>query len=114
MDNRIRNNAHRGYTMPHKEFMDDESIEYESLSEHLKSSIRLFEDKHDLYLNSEGYLNEKEESELLADSEKIKQDIEKFLSKDGNDNNGGKVATGVTLTILGIFGLVLGINSLRE
>lgn len=114
MDNRIRNNAHRGYIMPHKEYMDDEGIEYNSLSEHLKSSIRLFEDKHDQYLNSEGYLDEKEESELLADSEKIKQDIEKYLSKDGNDNNDGKVVTGVTLTILGFIGLMLGINSLND
>jgi Arc/MetJ-type ribon-helix-helix transcriptional regulator len=114
MDNRIRNNTHRGYIMPHKEFMNDESIEYESLSEYLKSSIRLFEDKHDQYLNSEEYLDEKEESELLADSEKIKQDIEKWLSNDNNVDNSGKVATGVTLTLLGLFGLLIGINSLRD
>lgn len=109
----IRNNAHRGYTMPHREFMDDEGIGYESLNEQLKSSIRLFEAKHDRYLNSDGYLDEKEENELLADSEKIKQEIEHSLVKDLRENN-GKVAAGVTLTLLGVIGLFFGIKSLND
>ncbi len=113
MKDRLENDRHYGYTMPHKEYMDDEAIKYESLSEHLKSSIRLFEDKHDQYLNSQGYLDEKEESELLADSEKIRQEIERWLSNDDNKGTNGKVAAGVTLTLLGLIGLAFGIKNLK-
>lgn len=113
MENRIRNNTHRGYTMPHRDLMDDESISYESLSEDLKSSIRLFEVKYDNFKNSDGYLDEKEETELLADSEKIKQEIERWRAKNQNKNS-GKVVAGVTFTALGLIGLLFGINSLRD
>lgn len=99
--------------MPHKEFMDDMGINYEDLSEHLKSSIRLFEDKYDQHLNSEGYLDEKEEKELLGESEKIRQDIEKWYSEKDNNGN-GKIAAGVTFTLLGLIGLIFGIKSLQE
>lgn len=110
---RIRNDHHRGYTMTHKEFMDDMGIEYEDLSENLKSGIRLFENKYDQHLNSDGYLDEKEEKELLGESEKIRQDIEKWYTEKDNDGN-GKIATGVTLTVLGLIGLIFGINSLKD
>ena len=109
---RIRNDHHRGYTMPHKEYMDDMGIDYEDLTENLKSGIRLFEDKYDQHLNSDGYLDEKEEKELLGESEKIKQDIERWYEKD--DNGKGKIAAGVTLTVLGLLGLIFGINSLKD
>lgn len=114
MKDRTRNNMHRGYTMPHKEYMDDENIKYEDLNESLKSRIRLFEDKYDKYRNNDGYLDEQEETELLADSEIIRQEMERWLSKESKDGNGGKVAAGVTLTVLGVFGLLLGIRNLNE
>jgi len=114
MKDRIRNNAHRGYTMPHREFMDDENIKESDLSEKLKSRIRLFEKKHDKYLNNDGYLDEQEEKELLGESEVIKQEIERWLSEDENKGNKGKATAAVTLTLLGFFGLLLGINSLKD
>lgn len=110
---KIRNNAHRGYTMPHKELMDEMGLKYEDLSEYIKSSIRLFEEQYDQSLNSDGYLDIEEESELITASVKIEQDIKKWSAKDEN-NNGGKVATAVTLTLFGLIGLALGIKNLRE
>lgn len=111
---RITDGYHHGYTMPHAEYMDEKGLKYDDLSEHLKALIRVFEDKYDESLNDDGYLDEKEETMLLTESTKIYQEMRAWHEQKDKDDNGAKVATGVTLGLLGLIGLLLGINELRD
>jgi len=113
---RIKNGVHRGYTMPHREYMEDHGLKYDNLNERLKSRIRLFEDKYDESLNNDGYLDENEETGLLTESTKIHQEMKTWYEKKDKDENdgAGKVAVGVTLGLFGFVLLAIGIKNINQ
>lgn len=111
---RLRNNLHRGYTMPHVEYMDEKGLKQENLTEHHRAMIRIFEQQYDRSLNNDGYLDEKEETSLMAESSKIKQAIQNWYENSNQEINKTKVAAGVTFSLLGFALLLLGINQTRD
>lgn len=92
--------------MPHEEFMDDHGINFNSLPKNITESIIAFDKVYEKAL-ADGFVNEREEKEIILASHKITQQLKKEFEKQNNkkENNGGSGLLGFLLGItLGVIG----------
>ncbi|CAG5086815.1 hypothetical protein [Parvicella tangerina] len=87
--------------LPHEEYMDDHGIHFSTLPKQIKEVIVAFDKVYEKAL-ADGFVDEKEETEIFQESEKIKALIMKENKEIDNSNNGGNGLLGF------LFGLALG------
>lgn len=87
------------HELPHELKLDELGLDLKDLSTELRAQIRRLDDLYERALD-DGYIDDNEEQELIAESYKISEAIDKKY----NDGNG----TGEALTVIGGILLLLG------
>lgn len=104
----------RSNDMPHEIIMDNHNVEYKDLSTSIQADIRHFDNIYDEALK-DGFIDDEEENDLIAESYKIAIRIKKEhlkLNEDSGSSGGaiGGIIAGVGIGVLAL----LGINQIRQ
>ena len=99
---RIHDGLQFNHDLPHENTMDRLGIELEDLNASLKSKIRIIDD---LFVKAmkDGYVDDKEEEELITKSYWISEEIERLYSEQSND--GLNIVAGLLLLLGTAIGL---------
>lgn len=108
--NRIQEDYLFSHDLPHEHTLDELGLELSDLNAHLQADIRHIDDLFEKALK-DGYVDEKEEQELITKSYKLAQKIEEFHANRSNGNSSG---LGIIAGITFFTGAIIGIKQLTK
>lgn len=107
---RIENDFLVNHDLPHENTLDELGLELSDLNAQLNAKIRSIDNLFEKALE-DGYVDDKEEQELIASSYKVSEEIKDYYEKNISKNGNG---LGLLAGVFLFFGAAIGIKQLTR